>query len=264
MSVTTLLTATYVVGISAEAMTAALSAGRQRLDFFAVSLLAAITAFGGGTVRDVLLGHYPLVWVDNPVYLIVVLVAAAVTVSLSFFMHYFRSLFLALDAVGLAAFTVLGTQVALSEGHGPLIAIVAAICTGVFGGILRDILSDRVPLVFMGDLYAACALIGSVTYMVLEQLGAPPAVVIPAGLIVTFAVRMWAVKYNKSMPIFAYNDENQPVDPRLRLSAQFVRETARKAKSKVARGIKPDSSKKDDGDGDAENSEKKRPKSSES
>ena len=111
MTVTTLLTATYVVGISAEAMTAALSAGRQRLDFFAVSLLAAITAFGGGTVRDVLLGHYPLVWVENPVYLIVVLAAAAITVSLSFFMHYFRSLFLALDAVGLAAFTVLGTQV---------------------------------------------------------------------------------------------------------------------------------------------------------
>ena len=110
----------------------------------------------------------------------------------------------------------------------------------------------------MGDLYAACALIGSVTYMVLEQLGAPPAVVIPAGLIVTFAVRMWAVKYNKSMPIFAYNDENQPVDPRLRLSAQFVRETARKAKSKVARGIKPETSKK------TKNPENEQSKSSES
>ena len=100
-----LLSITYIIGITAEAMTAALAAGRQRFDLFGVLVLACVTAFGGGVVRDLLLDHYPLIWVENPVYLVIVLVAALVTVSLSFLAKYFSTVFLVADAVGLCAWS---------------------------------------------------------------------------------------------------------------------------------------------------------------
>ena len=98
---TPLFSVLYVVGITAESMTAALSAGRQKLDLFGVTMIASMTALGGGTVRDMILDDPPFTWVEHPIYLVIVIVAAVVTVGMSFLMHYFRHLFLILDALGL-------------------------------------------------------------------------------------------------------------------------------------------------------------------
>ena len=144
---TPLFSVLYVVGITAESMTAALSAGRQKLDLFGVTMIASMTALGGGTVRDMILDDPPFTWVEHPIYLVIVIVAAVVTVGMSFLMHYFRHLFLILDALGLAVFSVLGTQIAVHLGHGFIIASVSAVISGVFGGVLRDLLSDRIPSV---------------------------------------------------------------------------------------------------------------------
>lgn len=218
MTVDSLLTTLWVIGITAEAMTAALAAGRQRMDLFGVVLLACVTALGGGTVRDLLLGHYPLRWVAEPGYLLVIIAAALITVLMSFLMDYFRTLFLVLDAIGLSAFTIFGAQVALDQGHGAIIAIVAAVITGVFGGVLRDILSDRVPLVFSEDLYASVAIIGTSIYLVMLHFQVPEmlAVLITVGVCIT--IRMIAIFFHVSLPVFEYSDREIPRDPANRLS----------------------------------------------
>lgn len=226
---TPLFTALYIVGITAESMTAALSAGRQKMDLFGVVLIAAITALGGGAVRDILLDDYPLTWVEHPIYLLIVIAAAVVTVSLSFLMHYFRALFLILDALGLAVFTVLGTQIAMDLGHGFVIAAVSAVISGVFGGILRDLLSDRIPLVFSGELYASIAVIGTAVLMGLDQLGVHGQAAALGTVGVCFIARLAALKFNKGLPVFDYRGADQPMDPRLRLSARLVREGARRS-----------------------------------
>lgn len=230
---TPLFSVLYIIGITAEAMTAALSAGRQKLDLFGVTLLAAITALGGGTVRDMVLDDYPLTWVGQPKYLVFVLVAALITVWMSFLMHYFRHLFLILDALGLAVFSVLGTQVALNLGHGFVIASVAAIISGVFGGILRDLLSDRVPLVFSGEFYASISLAATAVYMLLLEAGLSVEITAIATVIFGFCARLWAIYSKRGLPVFEYKGAEQPIDPRLRLSARLVRDGARSMKRRA-------------------------------
>ncbi len=201
-----LLTVLFIIGITAEAMTAALAAGRQRMDLFGVIMLAEVTALGGGTVRDMALGHYPLTWVKNPHYLLIVAGAALLTVLASRFMTYFRTIFLTADAVGLAVFTVVGINIALEMGYGFIIALVAATITGVFGGILRDILSNRIPLVFRKELYAFVVLIGVVGYWLMMYFDVPRDVNTIVTLLIVFIVRMLAVRFEWSLPVFEYQE----------------------------------------------------------
>ena len=217
-----MLTVLYVLGLTAESMTAALAAGRQRMDMFGVMLIASVTAFGGGTVRDLLLGHYPLRWVNEPIFLAIVLVAALVTVLASFLMDYFRTIFLVLDAVGLSTFAILGAQVALEMGHSPLIVVVSSVVTGVFGGVLRDVLCDRVPLVFNEELYASIAILVSVLYMSMlhfdldQTIGSQFVIVIC--LFFAFGLRLLAIFYRISLPVFEYQEREYVRDPAGRLT----------------------------------------------
>lgn len=217
-----MFTALYVIGITAEAMTAALSAGRQKMDLFGVLFIAAITALGGGSVRDMLLGNYPLTWVEHPKYLVIVLSAALLTVWMAFLMHYFRHVFLVLDGLGLAVFAVLGTQVALGMGYGFVVAAVASIVTGVSGGIMRDLLCDRVPLVLSKELYAFVALCATGMYMLLLELGVHGDAAALSTVLAAFALRLAAIYFKLHLPVFEYRGKDQPVDPRLRLSARVV------------------------------------------
>lgn len=201
-----LLTVLYIIGITAEGMTGALAAGRQKLDLFGVIMVAEVTALGGGTARDVVLGHYPLTWVKHPEYLLVVAGAAILAVMISKFMHHFHRLFIALDAVGLAVFTVLGVRVAIEMGYGFIIAVVAAVFTGVAGGIFRDIFCNRIPLVFQKELYASVVVIGVCVYWLMDMAGVKEEITWLTTIIVVFAVRMLAVRFEWSLPVFEYQE----------------------------------------------------------
>ncbi|RSZ64191.1 trimeric intracellular cation channel family protein [Corynebacterium hylobatis] len=228
-----LLVITFVIGITAEAITAALAAGKQKMDLFGVVALAALTGLGGGTIRDMILDTYPLTWVENPIYLVIVVVAALVTVSLSFLMHYFRKVFLLADAVGLATFSVIGTQIALDLGYGFVIAAVAAVVNGVSGGVLRDLMSDRVPLVFSKELYASVAMMATAIYMGLLAVGLSENWTIVITLVATFTIRVIAMYFGLSLPVFDYRGADQPIDPRASLSYQSMRRHLRLSRRRV-------------------------------
>lgn len=125
-----LLTIIYIIAITAEAMTGALSAGRRSMDWFGVVIIACVTALGGGSVRDVLLGHYPLTWVKHPEYLMLTCFAAFMTILIAKWMRHLRNIFLVLDALGLIGFTIIGCQIALEMGHGFVVSAVAGVLTG--------------------------------------------------------------------------------------------------------------------------------------
>src|SRR6187399_1085318 len=119
------LYALFVVALAAEAMTAALAAGKRSMDWAGVCMLGCITALGGGTIRDVLLGHYPLVWVQHPTYLAITAVAAFVTILIARHVHRLNTAFLVLDAIGLVVFTIAGCDVA-AQVNAPLPILIVA------------------------------------------------------------------------------------------------------------------------------------------
>jgi uncharacterized membrane protein YeiH len=197
----------YLIAITAEAMTGALSAGRRGMDWFGVVLIACITALGGGSVRDVLLGHYPLTWVEHPEYLVLTSFAALLTIFIAPLMRHLRSLFLILDALGLVAFTLIGCMTALEMGLGALVASISGVLTGVFGGILRDIFCNDIPLVFRRELYASVSFAAAWFYLgcVYFEVSAEQAMLLTlfGGLL----LRLLAIRFHWEMPKFHYNDQ---------------------------------------------------------
>lgn len=197
----------FIIAIAAEAMTAALAAGRRKMDWFGVCLLACVTALGGGTLRDTLLGHYPLSWVADPYLLLICCGAALVTIALARFMAALRWPFLLLDALGLVVFTIIGCNVALEMGQSPIIVIVAGMITGIAGGILRDVLCNDVPLVFSSELYATVSIVTGVVYYFGLQYGFPQDFVIVAAAAIGFTLRVLAIVFKLEMPKFVYDKD---------------------------------------------------------
>jgi uncharacterized membrane protein YeiH len=202
-----LLWTIFHIAVAAEAMTAALAAGRRRMDWFGVCVLACVTALGGGTMRDTLLGHYPLTWVANPYLLVMCCGAALLTIALARFMDKLRWPFLLLDALGLVVFSIIGCNVGLEMGLSPIIVIVAGMITGIAGGIIRDILCNDIPLIFSGELYASVSILTGVVYYGGLTAGLPADLVILAAIAIGFALRVLAIVFKLEMPKFVYDKE---------------------------------------------------------
>ncbi len=206
-----LLSVLYIIGITAEAMTGALSAGRRKMDWFGVMLVASATAIGGGTVRDILLGHYPLGWVKNPEFLAITCLAGVLTTGVYRWVIKLKGLFIRLDALGLIVFSIIGTKVALGMGHHVMICMVAALVTGVFGGLLRDLICRQTPLVLHDELYASVTLVASGLYLTLLELGASEITNTITTLVVGYLLRMAAVRFKWRLPSFHLVETDKPL-----------------------------------------------------
>ncbi len=199
-----LLHTLYLAAIVAEAMTAALAAGRRSMDWVGVCLLGAVTALGGGTVRDVLFGHYPLSWVSHPEYLVITAGAALTTIAVARIMHRLRGVFLVLDAIGLVVFTVIGCNVALDLGLPTVDVIVSGMITGCVGGVLRDVLCNDVPLLFRSELYASVSVVAGGLYVGGLLTGLPHDLVMAGAMGAGLVLRLLALAYGWNMPKFVY------------------------------------------------------------
>jgi uncharacterized membrane protein YeiH len=196
----------YWVGLAAvavNALTGVLDAGRKQMDLIGAIMVGCATALGGGTVRDVLLDRQ-VFWISDQTYLVV----ALVTTLLVFFavrgLRLPPRLFLVPDAVGLALFTIVGTQVALEWQAPWLVASLLGVITGVVGGVLRDVLCNEVPLVFVrGELYASAAWAGALALIGLQGLGLSSIVAAWFGMAVVFGVRLAAMAFRISLPTYA-------------------------------------------------------------
>jgi uncharacterized membrane protein YeiH len=203
-----LLYVIYLIAITAEAMSGALAAGRRNMDMFGVALIAFVTALGGGTVRDVILGHYPIGWTQHPTYIYLTIGAGLFTMVIARFMHHLKRLFLVLDGMGLIAFTIIGCSVAQTHDYSTVVVVMAGMITGVFGGILRDILCNRTPIVLMKELYASVSLMVALLYLGMQHLGIDHDITLLVSFVAGLAVRFSAIYWKWSLPVFSYSSKH--------------------------------------------------------
>ncbi len=194
-------------GVAVFAITGSLAAGRKHMDVFGVVVLAIVTALGGGTIRDLVIDAGPVFWVSDPVYLLVAAVAALVTFLVGRFYDFPRHTLLTADALGLAVFTVVGIERSLAFEIYPGIAVVMGIMTGVAGGMLRDVLSGEIPLILSREIYATASLCGAVVFIVILTAFQSHAFAVVASILVTLSLRLSAIRWNLSLPVFISRDD---------------------------------------------------------
>jgi uncharacterized membrane protein YeiH len=198
-----------LVALAAQAMTAALAAGRRSMDWAGVCMLGCITALGGGTIRDVLLGHYPLVWIERPSYLAITAIAALLTIPIARAVHRLTAAFLVLDAIGLVVFTMAGCDVAWQANASLPIVIVAGMITGCAGGVLRDILCNDVPLLFRSELYASVSVVTGLFYATAFGLKVNDELWTALTFVLGITLRLLAIRYKWEMPKFVFGEDKK-------------------------------------------------------
>lgn len=197
----TVLHVIYLLAIAAEAASGALMGMRRRMDLFGLCVVGTVTALGGGSIRDVLLGHYPLGWVAHPEYLLFTVGASVAAALLARRLHRLKTAFLLMDALGLVAFTVIGCDIAAATDSHIAVVVLMGMITGVFGGLLRDLLCNQVPLVLQRDLYATVSLVTGIFYVGLLHLDFSANLATGVSILTGFSLRLIAIYYSLALPV---------------------------------------------------------------
>lgn len=189
-------------GVAVFAISGALAAGRKSLDLLGVVIIAVVTAVGGGTTRDLLLDRHPVFWIADPTYLLVIIIAALFTIWYTQYQDTPEKALLIADAFGLSVFTIMGAQITQEVVSNSVIIVIMAAITGTVGGLIRDVLSNEIPLIMRRDIYATAALAGATVYLLLQLTTLLPTTNIILGMIVVVGLRLAAIQWNLHLPKF--------------------------------------------------------------
>jgi uncharacterized membrane protein YeiH len=196
-----------LAGTAVFAVSGALAAGRKSLDLIGVLVIALVTATGGGTLRDLLLDR-PVFWIAQPGFLIAILTASLLTVPYVRIARPPETFLLYADALGLALFSAAGAQIALGLGHGGLIAVVMGVITGAFGGVLRDVVCNEIPVILRkGHLYASASIAGCALLALLRHFGVSAPLSAAAGMSLIAGLRLAAIRFDLKVPVFSLPED---------------------------------------------------------
>ena len=187
------------LGTFAFAISGIRHAAAKHFDWFGGYVCGIAVAIGGGTIRDVMLGVTPF-WMTNPFYMICTALALIFVIIFAKHMEGLRNTWFVFDTLGLALFTIAGIQKSLLFGQPYWVAIIMGCITGSAGGVIRDILLNNVPVIFHKEIYAMAAVLGGITYWLLDILMVPIEVTVIASFMVTCLIRFLAVRYHLSLP----------------------------------------------------------------
>lgn len=197
-----------IVGTGLFAISGSLAANeKSKPDWFGVTFIGFITSIGGGSLRDMLLGSYPLNWVKDVNFLYAVL--CGILLASIFYKAFLkmRKSFFIFETLGIAMFTIIGCEKAMSFGVNPLIAAIMGMFSAVMGGVLRDVLTNEIPVIFRKEIYATACLAGAFLYLALDYFSVERNISLVMAMLLIFVIRVIAVKYNISLPKFRKEEE---------------------------------------------------------
>lgn len=198
-----------ILGTISFAVSGAFLAMEKKLDPFGVLVLSFVTAIGGGTLRDIMIGNLPVSWMRNETATIVIFSSAIATLFFGRYLkHLITTLFL-FDALGLGLFTVVGIKLGIEKEFSVGVCIALGTITACFGGVVRDVLLNNIPLLFRKEIYALACIIGGLIYFGLLQFSLDTELITVLAILIIFLVRVLAVKFNLSLPRFYDSPKDQ-------------------------------------------------------
>lgn len=189
-----------ILGTIAFAISGVSVAMNKKMDVFGLLIIAFVTSVGGGTVRDVLIGQTPVAWMTNMTYVYAILGATVFTIIFQSKINYLRMSLFLFDTIGIGLYTVVGVEKGLNAGLHPIICIALGTMTACFGGVIRDILCNEIPVIFRKEIYATACITGGVVYFVLRKLPIDNNLIFIIAGAVVITIRLIAVKFKISLP----------------------------------------------------------------
>jgi uncharacterized membrane protein YeiH len=189
-----------ILGTFAFAISGALVALDKKFDIFGVIIIAFVTAVGGGMLRDILINAHPINWIGDLNYLYTIFLAVIFTFLVKSKIAYLSKTMFLFDTIGISVFTLLGLQKGLSYELHPLVAVIMGMISAVFGGVLRDVLTNRVPLIFEKEIYASACLSGGVMYLILNHFMVEENINFIISALVVVIIRVVAVRFSLELP----------------------------------------------------------------
>lgn len=196
-----------LLGTSAFAISGALAAMNRKLDLFGIFIIAFVTAIGGGTLRDILIGHTPVTWMEDMIYFYLIGIVTILAIIFRNKLFYLkRSLFL-FDTIGLGVFTITGVEIGVGADLHPIISVTIGVMSASFGGVIRDILCNEIPVIFRKEIYATACLIGAITYLLMDYLQLDQNFIYIVTASIVISIRLMVVKYKIALPFFYLSEE---------------------------------------------------------
>lgn len=198
-----------ILGTISFAVSGAFLAMEKKLDPFGVLVLAFVTAIGGGTLRDIMIGNLPVSWMRNETASIVIFCSAIVTLLFGRYLRHLTTTLFLFDALGLGLFTIVGIKLGMEKEFSVGVCIALGTITACFGGVVRDVLLNNIPLLFRKEIYAMACITGGLIYFGLLQLSLDADLITVLAILLIFAIRVLAVKFNISLPRFYDSKQDQ-------------------------------------------------------
>jgi len=195
-----LIYAIDMIGTFVFAISGVLTATKQKFDIFGAGVIAFVTAVGGGTLRDMLIGSQPVGWMQDTNYILIISLAVPASFFFRKYIQKLRRTMFLFDAIGIGLFTILGMEKTLAMGMPPVIAIIMGTVSACFGGVVRDVLCNVVPLIFRGEIYATACLTGAILYLGLKEFALNYHISMVITIIFIIVLRVFAVKRHWMLP----------------------------------------------------------------
>ncbi|WP_116769843.1 trimeric intracellular cation channel family protein [Maribacter litoralis] len=189
-----------ILGTIAFAISGVLVAMDKRLDVFGVLIIAFVTAVGGGTLRDLLIGIKPVGWLNAPVHLLVIVATVLLAIFFVKQLKYVRKSLFLFDTIGIGLYTMVGVEKGLAAELLPVMCIALGTITACFGGVIRDILCNEIPVIFRKEIYATVCILGGLVYFVLIQFPINDTIAYSMAIITIIIMRVLAVRFKISLP----------------------------------------------------------------
>ncbi|WP_378188430.1 trimeric intracellular cation channel family protein [Aquimarina sp. W85] len=197
-----------ILGTMAFTISGALSAMNRRLDLFGIFIIAFVTSVGGGTVRDVLIGQTPVIWMQNTTTIYLISFVTFLAILFRNKLDYLKKSVFLFDTIGLGIFTITGVETGINAGLDPIVSVALGTITGCFGGVIRDILCNEIPVIFRKEIYATVTILGGICFMFMYSIGLDMTLTYIATTLLIIVIRLLVVTYQITSPSFTVKNPN--------------------------------------------------------